>query len=329
MNGKNVYLQYLRALAIIAVITIHVSTVNQGNGVIILRQLVNYCVALFLFLSGYLTNKDSVNNLMQFYKKRIIKVLIPYFIWSIFYIAISKNYDIKSIMVRLITGQGCSIYYYIIVYIQLVILTPILLKLLHTKINKYIGLLTPISLLFLYLLTYFNKPIFFPYNVLSFTVWILFYYYGLQVKNLDNIEEKLHKNIAINIVIYVICLSLSLIEGFMWNKANNISMAVSQTKITSMFTSIYLINIVIGIKGKLNFKSNILKIIGDYSFGIYLTHLLFIKVIDIIYRKIGGSSSNILYIPIIVVSVLILNCAFIFIVNRLIGYKSRYLGFTT
>lgn len=329
MNEKNVYLQYLRALAIIAVIIIHVSTVKQGNEVIILRQFVNYCVALFIFLSGYLTKKDSVNNLVQFYKKRLIRVLVPYFIWSIFYISISKDYNIKSIIIKLITGQGCSIYYYIIVYVQLVLLTPVLLKMLDKKRGKYIELLTPVSLLVLYVCIYLGKPISFPYNVLSCTIWIIFYYYGLKVRNLANTEECLQKNLIKNILLYIICLILSLVEGFIWNKVGNISIAVSQTKISSMFTSICFINIMIGLKGKINVTSNVFKTIGDYSFGIYLTHILFIKVIDFIYRKIGGSNNYILYIPIAVVSVLILNCVFIFITNRLIGHKSRYLGFSS
>ena len=46
---KNTKIQVLRAMAIVSVVIIHTC------GSVYIRPFVNFCVALFIFLSGYLT----------------------------------------------------------------------------------------------------------------------------------------------------------------------------------------------------------------------------------------------------------------------------------
>lgn len=309
---KDNYIQYLRAIAIIAVILIHI--LPNENYTVIVRQFINFCVATFLFLSGYLTNKNIIDDISKFYKKRISRVLIPYIIWSIIFLIRDKDYNINSILFKFITGQTCSIYYYIIVYLELILLTPILIKALKSKINKFIWLLTPISIMILYICIFIGNPIQFPYNVLSFTVWIMFYYYGLQVGNLN---KELSDNVKMNIGIYFIFIILSIGEGIYWYKQGNISMAISQMKITSIFTSLYFIKVAIEIKDKIKLDSKYLKMIGDYSFGIYLTHVLFLDLF-----KTYVSNIIILFIVVLVV-----NCSVIYLGNKILGKYSKYLGF--
>ncbi len=313
---KDKYIQYLRGIAIISVILIHI--LPNGFYTIIARQFINFCVGMFLFLSGYLVNKNIID-IKQFYIKRISRVVIPYIFWSIIFIIKSDDYNVNSIIFRVITGQTCSIYYYIIVYLEFILITPILLRLVENKKCKYIWLLTPISIVIIYIFSYIGLPIPFPYNVLSFTVWFIFYYYGLIIKN-KNLELKLKLNR--NIAIYLLFLTLSIIEGFLWNEFGNYSMAISQIKLTSVFTSLYFIKILMGIKDKIKFESKILKKVGDYSFGIYLTHMIFV---DFYSRYI---SINYINTALIMVLVLISNCILIYIVNKLLGYKiSRIIGF--
>ena len=45
------------------------------------------CVAMFVFLSGYLTKMEN-SDWKSFYKKRILRVLIPYVIWSTLYLLV-------------------------------------------------------------------------------------------------------------------------------------------------------------------------------------------------------------------------------------------------
>lgn len=80
--NKNDTVQVFRAIAIIAVVMIH--TTPEGVWAVCCRPFINFAVALFLFLSGYLTKADN-NNYLAFCKKRIIRVAIPYVAWTILY----------------------------------------------------------------------------------------------------------------------------------------------------------------------------------------------------------------------------------------------------
>ncbi len=96
MRERIQYYDFLRGIAIIAVITIHAN----GNGYkidiinfnfivsAIIRQIVNFGVPLFLAISGYFLSKKDVSTIdkyVVFLKKQLPRVLIPVLIWSLFY----------------------------------------------------------------------------------------------------------------------------------------------------------------------------------------------------------------------------------------------------
>ena len=93
-NEKSVlYADTLKILAIIAVITIHVS----GNSVILpvsssgwwaanfYHSLSQWAVPVFVMLSGAFLLGKTDEPLKLFFKKRIKKVVIPYIVWLIIY----------------------------------------------------------------------------------------------------------------------------------------------------------------------------------------------------------------------------------------------------
>ena len=112
MLQKNNTIQLIRALAIIAVVMIHMTP--SGMYQVFCRPFINYAVATFLFLSGFLTKIDN-DNWISFYKKRIKRVLIPYLIWTVLYTLSSKN--IGKLPNNLITAKAAAPLYYIFVYI--------------------------------------------------------------------------------------------------------------------------------------------------------------------------------------------------------------------
>ena len=82
IKTKSDLIQIFRAFAIIAVVMIH--TTPMGKYQVFCRPFINFSVATFLFISGYLTKIDT-NNWSTFYRKRITRVLFPYIFWTIIY----------------------------------------------------------------------------------------------------------------------------------------------------------------------------------------------------------------------------------------------------
>ncbi|MCJ7655830.1 MAG: acyltransferase, partial [Dehalococcoidia bacterium] len=80
-----------RGLAIIAVVAIH-SWIYPTTGVwnlffiVTYRQLLNFAVPAFIFISGYWISKKPIKSLEDyktFLIRRLPRVLIPYFFWSL------------------------------------------------------------------------------------------------------------------------------------------------------------------------------------------------------------------------------------------------------
>ena len=113
-DNRSLRIQVLRGLAIIAVVIIH--SIPTGIAQVWLRPFVNFSVALFLFLSGMLSKADRWNP-----GKRLVKVLIPYAIWTLVYVVLHNYKNISGIpliyLKNLITTKSAVIMYYIFVYI--------------------------------------------------------------------------------------------------------------------------------------------------------------------------------------------------------------------
>ena len=272
--NKNSKIQILRAVAIMAVIVIH--TYPLGIWGVFIRPFVNFAVAMFIFLSGYLT-KTEIPDVKVFMAKRLKRVLIPYLIWSVIYL-VPQKFD--GFIVKLLTGSSCGIYYYIFVYIQFVILTPLIIKLVKSK-YRWVGyIITPLSTIVLryVLIISGNDFIGTEYKYL-FTAWFIYYYLGII---LGNNLIKVKKKPAFFIALYSIFILLSFGEGLFWYNYGNVDMTTSQLRLTSLGISIIVIMLsYFYLKSEKSLRCNavnkILLLIGDASFGIYLSHMLILK----------------------------------------------------
>ncbi len=272
---KNVKIQILRAISIFCVVIIHTYPYNQLG--IFLRPFVNFAVPVFVFLSGFLT-KIEIDDVKKFYKKRILRITIPYIIWSIIYTIFHKSYS--SFFYNLIMGSATGPFYYIITYLQLVLITPLLSKIANSK-YKYLGfLVTPLALILKIFVTIFNirSGLFYEvYNFLGIIRWFTYYYMGIMLSN-GKIKIKLS-----NIKLYILgvfSVVFQILVGEVWYFAGNYSMATSAGKLSAMFTSIVVLCIIYRwltnskeISAKNKKICEFLVTIGDYSFGIYLSHI--------------------------------------------------------
>ena len=166
--GRNNLIQVFRALSIISVVMIH--TTPLGACQAFCRPFINFSVATFLFLSGYLTKTEN-DNWFNFCKKRIVRVLIPYVIWTVLYTLpsiISGQENPFQIVKNLFTARAAATLYYIFVYIQFVLLTPFLSRLAKSKYRSLGWFVAPVSMIIFKYVFAYHIELFLRENIFVF-----------------------------------------------------------------------------------------------------------------------------------------------------------------
>lgn len=346
MQKREEYFQGIRGICIICVILIHCMIGLQFknnfklafnyNYWLIVRQFVNFPVATFIFLAGYFTNIDKVtNNTLEYFRNRAVRLIVPYFIWTILYglinFLLGTKFNIKLIMKYLLFGGASCQLYFIIVLIQLTFITPIIVKCINKRwCNCMCLLITPIYLILVYIFNFKMKSQM-PYYEVLFFPWFIFYYIGIYLKMRRVKEIVLFKS---NKVLYSffltnILLLLSCFECyFLISQGQTEGFAVSQIKISSFLFSLSMINIFLVLQ---EYDSGVGKIIvefGNNSFGIYFIHLFYIICLNKLLSYISFLENMlILYQLIQVILTLLFSYLTIRLIKRIFGTELSKLIF--
>ena len=291
---------------------------------VICKPFINFAVATFVFLSGYLTKADN-DNWLAFYRRRITRVLVPYFIWTVIYSIQDIQSEGLSVLVKnLLCANATTTLYYIFVYIQFVLLTPLLGKLAKSRFRHLGWIIAPLSVvLFKYIPAFGDIHLGKHVELLwsdACLGWFTFYYLGLILGN-KILSPKFN---LINLVfIYCVSLLLQMGEGYLWFTVDPAGCG-SQLKLTSILSSsIFMLIIYSVLSSNHGTKCRLLSTIGDYSFGIYLVHMMILKALEpmALYSAI----------PYPVTSLIILIISFIFcnVFTAVTGKRvGRWLGLT-
>lgn len=144
-NKKINFVQYLRIVACIAVIIIHVSgdRLNESTGLYwwiqnIFNNIFRWAVPIFFMITGvtFLTKDISIEKL---YKKYILRICIIYAFWSVLYTLIFTDFSNFSI-IKLIEDfiKGYYHLWFLYALIGLYIIIPLLKKIIEDRIiTKY------------------------------------------------------------------------------------------------------------------------------------------------------------------------------------------------
>ena len=277
-----------RGFAIIAVVAIHSWIYPTTGGwnlffIVTYRQLLNFAVPAFIFISGYWSSKKSIKSLEDyktFLGRRLPRVLIPYFFWSFILLGYEaiKTHDVNvyRIIFKLLTGRATTIYFFIIVISQFYIITPLLQYINRRRYGLMLVLiLNVISLLSAYLSRlYFNYWI--PVSS-AFYSWIIFYEIGLLAGSSDYKIFTAKKVQLFILPAILVCLLISGLEAsIILSKYDNLSaryFAVAPVKYSSFLYSICIITAFLHIRKRLSHRPKFLAALGYYSFGIYLIHI--------------------------------------------------------
>ena len=303
ISKKIQWLDTLRSLAMFGVIIIHVSTPlvkmtyvkNMqywwiGN---LVDSAVRFSVPLFLMLSGA-TLLAKEYNLSDFYKRRIIRVFFPILFWMIAYWVYrwlslnlkSQPHSPDSILnwgINLFLKEGISKHFwYIYMILVLYIFVPFIgkgIRILNRKIILYI-------LLGWIILTFACRSI--PLNLYNWSgeytskIFGYFLFSGYLVLGyfLSKITVITTRTRIYAIVVFVLSILISAFTTFYFSKqAHGLDLTMySYLSINTIIQSMAIFIVVSGSSTKNNTISTLLTTVSDYSFGIYLVHIMVIGI---------------------------------------------------
>lgn len=133
----------IRLFSILGVVIIHVSTAFtdrvaplSGDFFIyhFINQIFRFSVPLFFLISGYLlaSRYSKIENIVDFYKRRLSKVLLPYLSWSVIYYVLVFPNPVQEIFTQkflMVLTQGDASYqlYFIPAIILLYLFFPLII----------------------------------------------------------------------------------------------------------------------------------------------------------------------------------------------------------
>ncbi len=173
---------------------------------------------------------------------------------------------------RFVVGKSATPFYYIVVLLQLTIITPWLVKIVREqkKVSKLLWLVTPVYLVYVYLWNFVtgNVPRFYE---TFFPAWFIFYYLGIHVRCGMKLKS--------NGIMVIAALLLSVLEAFGLRMTGmSIGFYTSQITIGSFLYSFAVIGWIFGKAEQRWRKLRILSKVGDCSYGIFYIHMLVLMV---------------------------------------------------
>ena len=284
MKSRNLYFDYLRAIAIMMVVGIHCyNSEYQSDLYLFIRNTLNCAVPLFLAISGFFIGKKELNSCNKFFNFlhiQVPRVYIPMLIWSLPFVSFNlrHGYEILPTFLDFFLG-GLGVFYFITLIIQYYLLLPLMTKFIHRfgMGGVLLGfLVSELSIAFMiYLRTVCDMDI--PLLLFAglFPVWIVFYMMGIY---LGRLPERNYSPI-IPLLIIIAGLVLSQFEASYLFRHYETGFGIKPTSFLYAFGVILFLfssrveRRTMRILGQSN---RFLTYVGNVSFGIYLIHLHFV-----------------------------------------------------
>lgn len=321
------YYDFLRAFAIIAVIICHVdifygslSTPLQIIAKLTFHDIGRIGVPIFLMISGaLLLNRDY--DLSDFLKRRFTRIIYPYIFWialiSIGLLLFKSSYGfIWSVIIG-----DFSVGWYFWTLIGIYLFIPIINSFIRDYGEKGMKYFLIIWFITIFLRMIHHYPLFTNLNLDYFTSYVGYPILGYY---LINKEFKLNDKKMIFVSIIVFIIFMAIFVYFDYNKIDfirEIYLNVPMIFISSSF--LLLIKYIDRITSFKRIKNNIIgkaiTSLSIYSYGMYFSHVIVLKVLSIV-----NPHSNLLF-PVMLILMIVLSWLLVHIVYH-IPYLKKVSG---
>jgi len=307
---------------------------------LIIRQWQVFAVPMFLFISGYLvghTRFDVPGAYRQFLNRRMLRILLPYTVWSLVFITLYLYADNRltpaDYALRLLIGGGDGPYYFIVVLAQLYLLTPILTRVAdHPR-----GIVTLMGLNMLFLLAintlrfsffredvYMGMPVYIYYSFPCLT-WISHYVLGLHYRRHPESEFTL----PVPLLLFAVAGTwlLMTVEAFILYRLGHVEMATSTIRLGCFVFSLAILTALFRLR-TLPWP-RFLVLCGEYTFGIFFIHMFLLRITERFLQRTPLYNFQPLY-QFLTFSIVLAACfAVILPVRRVLGKDraAKWLGF--
>lgn len=291
MKQQNLSLDAWKGLAVVAVVGIHAcndavafptDSANYQVG-LFLRAVFNYAVALFFAVSGFLaptSEEISRQGYLKYLRQKLERLWIPYVLWTLLYVVLFKTSALtnpKEFVRHLILGTGIGIGYFVIALSSLIVVHPLFARMTRSAALLVAFALTFATLTLMYWLRIWHPDALlnrFPYSGLPFTVWIFFYYLGFAVRG-GHLTLQRSTLVAMVVAGFVLSLAESIAVSQLMDNA---PFAPSQVKFSTYFFSAAVCLLALSANVGVLMRSSALVWMGQRSYVLYLSHLLFLLV---------------------------------------------------
>lgn len=313
--NRNISIDVLRILSALAIVFIHVTPQYDGSNTyaLIMQPIIRAGLPIFFIISGYFILNSRIDNIKLFYKKKLISIIIPFMIFSFFHYTYFHQWDanaytkewavnyFKAIIYGSPVNFGreyfmTALYWFVYTIIGLYLLSPLIQKSIAFIKNDnaarclYILILT--SGLYPVLSELF-KQLSFSDNILNLPEnfkWLAYFVSGAILGRINTIKTSflIPSIIAFYFIVMLTCYGAKYNSWYSYEWIDgNIAMMFLSVSLFALFLKI-----------KINSHSKIIAYISSLTYGVYLSHIFILSIIDSYTKQLGQSTPAYVFITV-------------------------------
>lgn len=327
---------YIRVLAILAVVLIHTTTrtleASKFNLMgfpltIFLNQIARFAVPIFFLISGFVLEISSTDNLsyLSFLKKRLSRIFIPYVFWSAIYYLLIYTQNHENFLLVLLKGDASYQLYFIPTLFIFYLIFPLLHRIYNFISNKWLFVFLFISQIFLLYRDYFVEEFRFAGPIhIAILAYFVFIAGMVAARHIDAIKRFVNKWKFVLIPAVIVSGIFIFAEGLTrFLKTGNFLSYYSQWRPSTLIYTILLGLVLFYLFEIKTFQFKYVEKLSRLSFLVFLIHVIVLELSWTVYGKslfalMGGSViGKILFDPVFFGTTVGLSFAIAFIIHKI------------